>query len=133
MVLKNKKTKYILVYNNNINNNINNNDIIVFDTSRNKILKLYNITRMLLRMKPVLDGFSRLIYDTAMLLLISGYNVILLGYSYGGAVISLVVENINANHRIYIKNLQIATFGSMYCIDNIGNSIKNVNYMHARA
>jgi hypothetical protein len=62
-------------------------------------------------------------------LLVKKEKVLVVGHSYGGAVAGCVAEEFNKLNKLdkdLLKNLQIATFGSIYISPN--NNVSNINF-----
>lgn len=75
---------------------------------------LTNIARTVCYLKPNIKGdFVQSVYTKVSELLDQNENVILIGHSYGGSIVTLVSELIK-DHPRSLSHLQIATFGSIH-------------------
>ena len=76
-----------------------------------------------------LDKFVKEVYKVVKKNIDNGYNVILIGHSYGGSVVSRVAEIFNDDEpTITRSNLEVATMGSIYIPK--ANNVKNIKIKH---
>ena len=76
-----------------------------------------------------LDKFVKEVYKTVKKNIEDGFNIILIGHSYGGSVVSRVAEIFNNDEPTKsLSNLEIATMGSIYIPK--ANNVKNVKIKH---
>ena len=94
-------------------NNITNINSITLQCDNSTMNVIKNIAKTACYMRPAKnDKFVMKTVSAIRELLDAGKHVIMIGHSYGGAVNSLVAHHLNNHPRV--KNLQIATLGSIY-------------------
>lgn len=103
---------------------------IEFYCNSSKSSAIKNVAKTICNIKPSKDdSFIKYIYNIVVDYLEQNKQVVLIGHSYGGSIVSRIAEILNRqHHNIILDNLYILTFGSIYIPTY--NRINKINIKH---